>query len=83
MKTDHLVCYDYGTGGVWLYLQAESAEQITDRFPEFIVIIERPPWLDEDEEREIRERMTIDIDDAEHWFLAQFLRRRPGGDVAP
>jgi hypothetical protein len=68
-KKEHLVCLDYGKGGVWAFLLAESEEEIRRRLPALIIVHERPPWLDNDEEARIRERMTVDIDDASHSLI--------------
>jgi hypothetical protein len=75
-KTDFLVGYDYGTGGVWAYLLADSPDEIAQRYPELQVISERPSWMSDDEERGIRERMTIDIDDEANEFLAALRSSR-------
>ena len=36
-QTTYLVVDDYGTGGIWIYIHARSAEEITDRFPDLTV----------------------------------------------
>jgi hypothetical protein len=41
MRTKFLAVYDYGTGGVWVYLLADSAAQIHECFPEFRVVSDR------------------------------------------
>ncbi|MGI5146298.1 hypothetical protein ACQEVC_07880 [Plantactinospora sp. CA-294935] len=79
MKQEFLVVYDYGTGGVWAYIVAESEEQIAQHFPELRVVSIRPGWMDEREETSIRERLTIDIDDLQHQFLAALIRARSQG----
>jgi hypothetical protein len=76
MKSEFLVVYDYETGGAWAYMKAEFEAEIVQRFPELKVVSVRPRWLDEREERLIRERMTIDVDDSEHPFLAALIRAR-------
>jgi hypothetical protein len=30
----YLIAYDYGQGAVWAYIEAESAGQIIERFPD-------------------------------------------------
>ncbi|MDB5462843.1 MAG: hypothetical protein JWP23_1232 [Phenylobacterium sp.] len=47
MKTPHLVLYDYGAGGVWAIMIAESIDAIAGRFPLLKVVGKRPPWMDE------------------------------------
>lgn len=43
--TKHLVAYEYGTGMVWGYVSAESADAITDAVPEVDVYEGAPPHL--------------------------------------
>jgi hypothetical protein len=42
LKTEFLAVYDYETGGAWVYLLADSAAQIHERFPELRVVNDRP-----------------------------------------
>jgi hypothetical protein len=39
---------DYGTGGIWMYIHARSAEEITQRFPALTVIEEWLEWMTPD-----------------------------------
>jgi hypothetical protein len=41
---EYLVCYDYGQGGVWLYLPAENRAELTKRYPALTVFDEPPRW---------------------------------------
>ena len=62
MKRPYLVVYDYGTGGLWAYIWAESEEQITSRL-DVEVVPEPPAWL-------IGQKpgiFTLDIDDPPDW----------------
>lgn len=79
MKTEFVAVYDYGTGSGWVYLLADSAVQIHERFPELRVIRDRPNWLTGEEDQRLRERMTIDID-GENQFLAALLQQRTNVD---
>ncbi len=56
MKTEYLARCDYGTDGVWIYLTADSAAQIRERFPQLRVVTDRPGWLTDDKDRLLRER---------------------------
>jgi hypothetical protein len=76
MKPEFLTVYDYQTGGVWVYLRADSAAQIHERFPELRVVKARPSWLTDEEDRRLREEMTIDIDDMSNPFLNVLLQQR-------
>lgn len=67
MKKPHLVAYDYGQGGLWAYLLAESPEDIKNRHPELVVLEEAPSWMTPGEQRKLE---TIDIDHVEGTWLA-------------
>jgi hypothetical protein len=49
-----LACYDYGQGGVWLLLDAASAEEAQSAYPELTVFSSRPAWMSEAQECEYR-----------------------------
>ena len=57
MKQRHLVCYDYGMGGLWAYIWAESEEDITRKL-DVQVKGELPTWLAGHEPGLV----TVDID---------------------
>jgi hypothetical protein len=43
-----LACYDYGQGGIWLYVEGESSEQIESAYPSLTIFEIAPPfWNDE------------------------------------
>lgn len=76
MKTPFLAVYDYGQGGIWIVLLAESADQIKERYPE-LKVIERPaPSMNDEELEVIRARRTLDIDDETDAFLASLRESR-------
>jgi hypothetical protein len=64
------VLYDYGQGGVWAYLLADSAEEIRREFPMLRVYEEPPVWMKATDVDELAASMTIDIANREHPFLA-------------
>jgi hypothetical protein len=41
----YLVCYDYGMGGLWWFIKAESADAIRHASPELSVFEEVPSWM--------------------------------------
>ena len=43
--TDHLVVYEYGTGAIWGYVRAGSADEISAAVPELDIPEGAPPWL--------------------------------------
>jgi hypothetical protein len=68
-KRPFLVAYDYGMGGLWAYMLAESSEDIARRYPSLVVVTERPDWMDDIQEDRLRRTMTVDIDDEDHPFV--------------
>lgn len=42
---DHLVAYEYGTGAIWGYVRAGSADEITAAVPELDIYDGAPPWF--------------------------------------
>jgi hypothetical protein len=69
MKKRYLVAYDYGMGGAWASVLADSAEEITSKYPSVKIVTRAPKWLDAARLRELEERMTVDIDDDDHVFF--------------
>jgi len=43
-----LVCYDYGTGGLWGVLMAPSVGAIKAKHPELHIADEPPPWMSQE-----------------------------------
>ena len=53
-----LTCYDYGMGGVWLYIEADSPEQIHQAY-EGLTVFETPPaFWDDEHEAAARENLS-------------------------
>ena len=50
-----LVCYDYGTGGLWGVLMAPSVAAITGKYPELHIADEPPSWMDRERLRALHE----------------------------
>jgi hypothetical protein len=74
VRKRYLVVYDYGQGGVWAYITAESPEQITDRFPDLSVVEATPDWMTDEVRKNLEARMSFDIDDPTGW-PASFRRK--------
>jgi hypothetical protein len=68
VKNRYFAVYDYGMGGIWVYITARSHEEITTNYPDLKVLIDRPPWMTPGEEPD--EGMTFDIDDPLSGWLA-------------
>ena len=66
-----LVCYDYGTGGLWWWIMANSAEDITATYREVTVLDQAPPWWTDDIDREVPRREISNEPDS---ALALLLR---------
>jgi hypothetical protein len=62
VRNRFLVVYNYGQGGLWGHVFADSPEQITQRWPELRVAAERPAWLDREHEAKLSAREE-DIDE--------------------
>ena len=76
MKQPFLTVYDYGQGGVWVVLLAESEHEIAEKYPELDVVVDPPPTMSAEELQDIEERSTVDIDDATDPFLASLREHR-------
>ena len=64
-KTRFLVCYDYGQGGLWAYVNAHSQEEVEHKFRDIKISSETPEWLTTSEQ----ETITInDINSPKGWL---------------
>jgi hypothetical protein len=61
-----LALHDYGMGGTWIWIRAESAVAIRHRYPDLVIVDDPPPDLGVVE--------TADLDDDDHWFLSRLAR---------
>jgi hypothetical protein len=56
-KREYLVVYDYGTGGIWGIISANSPLEILNKYPQLQIVSSPPIWMtDEIFERDIRRR---------------------------
>lgn len=62
-KTPHFVVYDYGQGGVWAVIDARSGNEILQKYPDLIVVDDRPAWMDDKQFKRINDRHHYDIDE--------------------
>lgn len=76
MKKRYLAVYDYGTGGVWLYIYAQTQKDIVDKYPELTVVEEPPTWMGEKEMELISQEMTFDIDKEPSGWLRELIAQR-------
>ena len=68
-KKEYFALYDYGQGGLWVILVADSPEQIRAKYPMLQVYEGEPPTLDSAAIAAIRRTGTQDIDDAPRGWL--------------
>jgi hypothetical protein len=68
-KGEYFALYDYGQGGLWVIIAANSAEQIRARYPMLQVFEGEPPTLDSAAIAAIRQAGTQDIDDVPRGWL--------------
>lgn len=66
-----LVCYDYGQGGLWAIIRADTVDQVRQRYPQLQVFEERPVFLDDALVDRIREQCSCDVDEPPAGWLAQ------------
>ena len=72
----YLVVYDYGQGGVWAFVTADSADQIRQEFPELTIFEQAPAWMTKEVHDEIERTMTFDIHGSQPGLLANIRRNR-------
>lgn len=77
MRQAFLTLYDYGAGGVWAYVRAQSAEEIRAKFRDVTVYSDPPAWMTDAHRQSIEARGVYDIETVEtqHPTFAQLLRK--------
>ena len=75
-KTPYLVCYDYGEGGLWAFVKARDAHEISAKYPELIVFPEPAPFYDKLQLEVIAADLTVDIDDEPTGWLRELVDQR-------
>jgi hypothetical protein len=76
MRREYLVCYDYGQGGVWGLVRAETPEEIRTKYPELLVAPSRQPWMTDEWMSAIEEKSAYDLDEKPRGLLAAILAQR-------
>lgn len=59
---NYLVLYDYGSGGLWAVLKAESKQKILETIPKLQILDTRPSWMTEQNYQEILKETGYSID---------------------
>jgi len=73
-KREHVAVYDYGMGGIWVLISAESAEEVERRFPWLsVVTVGNPQWVTAEKYTEIvtewiKPSMRFDLDHPTGWL---------------
>ena len=75
-KKKFLVGRDYGTGGYFLYVIADSFEQIKAIYPELVLIEQEPEWFEGDIKAGIAKSATYALDDEPSGLLADIVKQR-------
>jgi hypothetical protein len=75
-KRDFLVCYDYGTGGLWGIMHAHSEEEILATYPELDIAHERPVWMSDARYHQLVDNEWHDITGAPWGILNALLADR-------
>lgn len=57
-----MAAYDYGTGGLWGIVRAESEEEILRLYPELVIVRVRPAWMTDESYARMMRRETYDLD---------------------
>ena len=61
-KQPFLVCYDYGMGGLWGVMMARSEDEIRVKYPELVIVTERPSWMTDEIYHRTLDNEMHDID---------------------
>ena len=72
---EYFVLYDYGQGGLWAVIYAESAQRIKDRYPQLQVFDHPPETLSSDLIADIRRTSVFDIHDSPAGWLSDLAVR--------
>ena len=71
-----LACYDYGQGGIWSWVEAESAAQIREAYPELTVLDRMPMWMTPEVLQSIQSR-SINESSLRKWLDVLKSHRKP------
>lgn len=58
-----LVGYDYGMGGLWAVVDANSEEEITSKYPELGIAHALPKWMSQAHYEDILKKRHYDINE--------------------
>jgi hypothetical protein len=75
-KKRFLTVHNYGMGGIWMYITAQRAGDITEAYPELEVFGEPPSFLDQAELGQIERDESYDLEEPPRGYLKGLLDRR-------
>ena len=75
-KKPHLAVYDYGTGGIWVIMDARTGDEITKKYPELTVVGTRRAWMTDDQYGRVLENRSFDVDDEPSGWLLTLVEER-------
>jgi hypothetical protein len=75
-KQPFLVAYDYGMGGLWGLMHARSEDEIREKYPELVVVTERPGWMTDLDYARMQQSERLDIDEAPKGMLKAVVTDR-------
>jgi len=76
MKSRFVAYYDYGMGGVILFVYAREPSEITQKYPELSILSSLPAWVTPEHEAKIGNARTFDIDATPTGFLEALVHER-------
>jgi hypothetical protein len=68
------VLYDYGQGGSWAIVRADSIEQVQRRYPQLQVYEDRPAFASDEMVAALRRDSCFDIEAEPDGWLAEFAK---------
>lgn len=76
MKRPYLAVDDYGMGGVWMYIDARSPEEIEGLYPELTVFPDPPDFLSPKQLKRFEAERHFDVDEPPRDYLADLVAAR-------
>lgn len=71
---EYLVLYDYGQGGLWAVVRADSADQVRQRWPQLAVFDRQPTAMSDRLYAEVHSRGIRDLEATDADWLASLAR---------
>ncbi|WP_395341219.1 hypothetical protein PN836_010270 [Ningiella sp. W23] len=75
MKVKFLVAYDYDCGGIWRVIDADGKSQILEKYPELIIVDEKPHWMSDERLADLTKN-AISIENSGDTFFKSLVSQR-------